>query len=268
MNQSSGVLPARTGRIFINLFLWRWFAVDGVAPATFAIEIDVAMQQPTIVDDGSGRDIPEFVQQFEYDLDDDPAQSLAELTANFGCRVNFMCIALGNADASDLASAWAMAGKAAGASFVTLAVAGRPETARISRTGGWDIVLFAKDAASLNHLLHITLGARPLIGYDLADAMSHWRNRTGWIERCNADLGELNAILLEIQARFGRPATALTLLLTYHPHQGGNQLLDADRIAESLDRAAGDANTLVVMNEPFLGDEPDGVEIVVHFSVE
>jgi hypothetical protein len=91
--------------------------------------------------------------------------------------------------------------------------------------------------SSLNHLLHITLGARQLIGYDMADVMPHWRGRTGWIERCNADLGELNAILLEIQARFGKPAAALTLLLTYHPKKGSNQLLDADHIAESLDRA-------------------------------
>lgn len=247
--------------------MWRWFAVDGVAPATFAVEIDVAMQQPAIVEDGSDRNIPEFVQQFEYDLTDDPAQSLAELMANFNCSVNFVCIAAGNVDTADLASAWAIAGKAAGASFVTLAVLGRPETARISRTGGWDIVLFAKDATSLNHLLHITLGARPLIGYDLADAMSHWRGRTGWIERCNADLGELNAILLEIQAWFGRPATALTLLLTYHPHQDGNQLSDADRITDTLARNLSDPNTLVVMNEPFLGDEPDGVELAVLFEM-
>jgi hypothetical protein len=267
VKQSSSVLPARTGRIFINLFLWRWLAVDGVAPATFAIEIDVAMHPPTIVEEGRGIAEPEFVQQFEYEPRDDPARSLAELTANFNCSVGFMCIALGNADAVDLASAWAIAGKAAGASFVTLAVLGRPETAGILGRGGWDIVLIAKDAASLNHLLHITLGARPLIGYNMAEVMPHWRGRTGWIERCNADIGELNAILLEVQARFGKPAAGLTLLLTDHLQQGGNQLLHADRIAESLDRAAGDANTLVVMNEPFLGDEPDGVELVVLFEM-
>ena len=267
MNQSSDVLPARTGRIFINLFLWRWFAVDGVAPATFAIEIDVAMQKPTIVDDSSDRNIPEFVQQFEYDLDDDPASALAELTSNFNCRVDFICIALGNVDALELASAWTKAGKLAGASFVTLAVLGCPETARTSGRGEWHIALFANSAASLNHLLHIALGARPLIGYDMADVMPHWRGRTGWVQRSNADLGELNAILSEVQARFGRRADALTLLLTYHPQQGGSRLLDADRITEGLDRAASDANTFLIMNEPFLGDEPDGVELAVMFEM-
>ena len=267
MNDSSGMPPARTGRIFINLYLWRWLAVDGVAPATFAVEIDVAMQPPTIVEEGRGIAAPEFVQQFDYDFADDPTQSLAELMANFDCSLAFMCIALGSVDAVDLASAWAMAGKAVGARFVTLAVVGRPETAGTPGLGPWDIVLIANDASSLNHLLHITLGARPLIGYDMVDVMPHWRGRTGWIERCNANLGELNAILLEIQARFGKPAAALTLLLTYYPQKGGNQLLEADRIAESLDRAAGDANTVVVMNEPYLGDEPDGVELVVLFEM-
>ena len=102
----------------------------------------------------------------------------------------------------------------------------------------------------------------------MADVMPHWRGRTGWIERCNADLGELNAILLEIQARFGKPAAALTLLLTYHPQQGGNQLLDADRLAERLAGNVGGSNTLLVMNEPFLGDEPKGVEIVLLLSAD
>jgi hypothetical protein len=266
MNLAHEVVRAREGRIIINVFVWRCFATEDVAPALLAIEIDVDMPSQTIIEHDRREFEPEFAGRLEFGLADDPVQMLAQLRDTHDCSLAFVCIALGDIDAVDVASAWSAASKNAGADFVTLSVLGHPETAEITPRGAWDAEFFTSDASSLNHPVHLSLNARPLIGYDMADLMSHWRGRTGWVERCAADLGDLNAILLDAKARFARPVEALTLLFTDDQSAFNNQLCEANSLAEGLlDERVLAPRMMVAVNAPFLGHEPQVVELAVLF---
>jgi hypothetical protein len=196
---------------------------------------------------------------------------LSELLDRNRNRLTFMCIAVGEGtqEALEAAEKWGRAGQVAGAGFIIGSIVAAPAAySAHSLLNSCDTLLFTSDPDALFHAPRLLLEQSQLIGYDAADLMQMWRQRTGWIERSVETKTALTAAVDRARSHFDTAMPTAALVL-FTANESGPTLAQRDDLVTGLDKLLdGRADLLVAANKPIWEHDLDTVEVSCLFDAE